>query len=82
MSTLFYESHCTTDLYSLSLSSFYTLHHVLQSHHQVNHLTCFHFFSIHKKRFMYDVISAELAFSQLADIPSFIPHHNNNNHAC
>jgi hypothetical protein len=59
--TLLNESHCITDPLTLSLSSFYTLHHsiIITSCVAISAGT----FKV-----------AALAFSQLADIPSFVLH--------
>jgi len=49
--TLLNESHHITDPYTLSLSSFYTLHHIIivtQSHHQVSSFKCFLLFNIYE----------------------------------
>ncbi len=86
ISTLFHESHRTTDTYSLSLSSFYTLRHNFMSCNLTTKLVTlnvftfstytktFHVWCNLSSKFQGYQTFAELAFSQLADIPSFIPH--------
>ncbi len=85
ISVLFHESHHTTNTYSLSLSRFYTLHPNIMCCNPATELVIWNVFTFSTYSKMFHIwrnlsskfqgywTFAELAFSQLADIPSFIP---------